>query len=149
MTMTVQTFVIDGKLLGRNEREYLARSHWAKANAEKKRETELAAWAAKQAGLKPIDRPCEVSIIYREQDQHYKNGKRKKRRDVDNVQDGCKPILDGLVRAGILPDDSPEWVRRVIPTVIYGDVEPHITVALMDYEPNRVIHFTPVMEEGA
>ncbi len=135
-------FVIEGKLLGRNERESLARSHWAKASAEKKRETELVAYLASK--LSPINEPCEVSIIYHEQVSFFKNGKRKKLRDVDNIHDGAKPILDGLVKAGIIPDDSPEWVRRVIPSVQYVTDNPHITVAVMGYEPNRAVHFPPV-----
>lgn len=30
--------------------------------------------------------------------------------DVDNLVGGCKPLVDALVTAGVLVDDSPEWV---------------------------------------
>lgn len=142
--MSVQTFEIPGRLLGRNEREALARSHWSKSNAVKRDETTLAMACAMEAGLKPVSGPVDVSVIFREQVNFFKNGKRKKPRDADNIQDGCKPILDGLVKAGVIPDDGPDWVRRVIPTVKYVRDDPKITVVVMDYEPVRRVVYPPV-----
>ncbi len=34
-----------------------------------------------------------------------------RRRDEDNFRTGCKPIIDGLVRAGVIPDDSVQWIE--------------------------------------
>jgi hypothetical protein len=31
-------------------------------------------------------------------------------RDADNLAGGCKNLLDGLSKAGLIPDDSPEYV---------------------------------------
>jgi len=142
--MCVQTFEIPGRFLGRNEAERLARSHWSKANEVKREETETAMLYAKQAGLNPVQGPVDVSIVFCEQVKFYRNGRRKELRDVDNVYGAAKPILDGLVKAGILPDDNPEWVRRVLPTVKYVTEDPHITVSIMQYEPNRRVTYTPV-----
>lgn len=36
-----------------------------------------------------------------------------RRRDADNPAPTCKAIQDGLVDAGIWPDDTPEWVETL------------------------------------
>jgi crossover junction endodeoxyribonuclease RusA len=36
-----------------------------------------------------------------------------RRRDSDNPAPTCKSILDGLVDAGVFPDDTPEWVETL------------------------------------
>lgn len=33
--------------------------------------------------------------------------------DRDNIASRCKPILDGIVHAGLIPDDGPQHVRSV------------------------------------
>lgn len=33
--------------------------------------------------------------------------------DVGAIIEGCKPIVDGLVVAGVLPDDKPAFVRGI------------------------------------
>lgn len=139
-----QTFEIPGRFLGRNETEKLARTHYTKAAEAKKDETELAMDYAKKAKLRRVTVPSEVAIIFVEQIRYFKNGKAKKLRDVDNVMGAAKPILDGLVAAGVLPDDGPYWVRRVIPTVKYEPDNPHVTVSVMDYEPYRIVYYQPV-----
>ena len=35
------------------------------------------------------------------------------RRDPDNQSFGAKMILDGLVKAGVLPDDSRKWIAEI------------------------------------
>ena len=142
--VSAQTFEIPGRFLGRNEAERLARSHWSKASEVKREETETVMLYARKAGIKPVMKPVEVSIVFSEEVKFYKNGKRKKIRDVDNVMGACKPILDGLVKANVLPDDNPDWVRRVIPVVKYVRNGPHITVTIMEYEPFRRVVYPPV-----
>ena len=139
-----QTFEIPGRFLGRNEAEKLARTHWSKANDVKREETDAVMLCAKQAGLKPVEGPVDVSVVFCEEVRFFKNGKRKKPRDVDNIHIGEKPILDGLVKAGVIPDDGPDWVKRVIPVVKYVRDNPHITVTVMDYEPFRRVAYPPV-----
>lgn len=142
--MKAQKFTIPGMTLGRNEMELLARSHWSKASKEKKLETEYAMACIKSAKVKPVETPCEVTVVFVEQVTFFKNGKRKKLHDVDNRIAGLKPILDALVRCGIIPDDGPEFVRRVIPIVKYTTGKPYIKVAIMPYEPHRRVTFAPV-----
>lgn len=142
--MREQRFRIDGAYIGRNEAEKLARSHWSRASEVKRDETENAMLCAKGAGLKPVDGPVDVMVEFCEQVKFTKRGKRKKPRDCDNVQGAVKPILDGLVSAGVLPDDGPDWVKRVLPVVRYVRDDPHITVAVMPYSPRRTITYLPV-----
>jgi Holliday junction resolvase RusA-like endonuclease len=43
-----------------------------------------------------------------------------RRRDLDNVSGSRKFILDALVKAGVLPDDSPKYVRAFTDTFGYA-----------------------------
>ncbi len=141
----VQRFRIDGAYLGRNESERLARSHWSRANEVKRDETETAMWCAKEAGLRPVTYPVDVLVEFSEQVKFYKNGNRKKPRDADNVQGAIKSIVDGLVKAGIVKDDGPDYVKRVIPIVRYVREDPHITVVVAKYKPRRTLTYLPVV----
>lgn len=46
---------------------------------------------------------------------------RKKPGDVDGIS--AKAAIDGLVKAGILPDDSPKWVQSILFTQEKGKEE--------------------------
>ena len=58
-----------------------------------------------------FDSPVNLEII------HY----RQRATDVD----GCsaKAAIDGIVAAGILPDDSPEWIKQITTRVVKSKVE--------------------------
>ncbi len=78
------------------------KNRWMGANLKRK-ETRRCAIAA--SILPKISKPVELRISWVECD---------KRRDIDNVAaGGTKVLLDGLVAAGILPDDSRRWVRAI------------------------------------
>lgn len=70
----------------------------------KKKWTDLVAWEVKAAGLGRLDQPVTVLFRWVEKDR---------RRDRDNVAAAKKFILDGLVVAGVLPNDTAKWVRGV------------------------------------
>ena len=63
---------------------------------------ELVAWCAKAARIKPIESPVRLHITWYEQNA---------KRDHDNVSFGIKFVQDGLVKAGILQDDGPRYVK--------------------------------------
>lgn len=46
----------------------------------------------------------------------------KRRRDPSNLMPTQKAMLDELVKAGAWPDDSPEYVLELMPTVHVGDL---------------------------
>ncbi|RLP70894.1 hypothetical protein D9V30_00205 [Mycetocola reblochoni] len=41
------------------------------------------------------------------------------RRDVDNIVPTLKALADGLVDAGIAPDDTPQFMDKRMPVIIY------------------------------
>lgn len=47
----------------------------------------------------------------------------KRKRDTDNLQPTLKPIYDGLVKAGIVPDDSPKFMDKPQPQIVLVDRE--------------------------
>ena len=73
----------------------------------KKKWTRAVAKAAKV--MDPIDYPVRVEFVWVE-------GNR--RRDLDNISAATKFVLDGIVEAGILIDDSQKWVRSLHHTVV-------------------------------
>lgn len=49
------------------------------------------------------------------------------RRDDENPVATLKPWCDGLVDAGLVPDDTPEFMGKSMPQVRYDrEVEPHV-----------------------
>jgi len=44
----------------------------------------------------------------------------RRRRDPSNLMPTQKAIIDELVRCGVWPDDNPEWVTEMMPTVGVG-----------------------------
>ena len=51
--------------------------------------------------MKPIDYPVEIGFTW------YYSG----RHDFDNIRFAAKYIEDGIVKAGLLPNDNQQWVR--------------------------------------
>lgn len=45
--------------------------------------------------------------------------KDKRRRDADNLVPTLKALCDGLVDAGIVPDDTPEYMVKHMPVIVY------------------------------
>ena len=41
----------------------------------------------------------------------------KRRRDTDNLVGMLKPICDGIVDAGVVPDDTPEFMVKEMPVI--------------------------------
>lgn len=48
----------------------------------------------------------------------------KRRRDVDNTVATLKPLCDGLVDAGVVPDDTPEFMDKRMPRIIHNPHQP-------------------------
>ena len=96
------------------------RNRWV-GNGIKRKNTELAAFAA--MALRPILVPVRIEIKWIERD---------KRRDLDNVSFAIKFILDGIVEAGKLPNDTREFVTGI--NHIFPDpdkINPRIEVFLI------------------
>ena len=98
----IQSFLYPGRLPGMNEIIAASKAHRMAYSTEKKRLTDEICLLAMVAKLKPVTGAVIIRMHW-----HEPNG----RRDVDNVTAGQKFILDGLVAAKVLPDDSRKWVR--------------------------------------
>ena len=132
--------------MGLNEYTAAARAHWGRGAQAKAEETERCRWAIREAGLVPYTKPVEVRIEWVE-------GRRKNGavRDLDNIRAGAKFILDALVLEGVIPNDSPRWVRGIYDTYKFNAEKPRVTVALDVYSPEgRRVIYAPItgVEEG-
>ena len=80
-----------------------AKRHWAGYARLKRRHTETVALLALAAGCQRVRQPVTLAFVWYLPDR---------RLDPDNaVAGGVKVIADGLVAAGVLPDDSQAWIR--------------------------------------
>lgn len=137
-----QRFNIKGRLMGRNEHDYLNRSHWAKGRKAKEDEQAKVMAAILAARLEPMEGPVEVGVTFIE--GKAKNGKL---RDPDNIESGgIKVILDALKECGIIPDDNPRIVRNLFFRFAYNATNPHVEVEIMTYSPEgRSVWYPPVI----
>ena len=103
-TSSPRTIVYEGRFPSLNEVLQLAKTHWSVYSKEKERLTTAVAWEAKAAKLRPCTSPVRVTFTWMEANR---------RRDVDNISHGCKYVLDGLVEASVLEDDSPKYVSEI------------------------------------
>ena len=78
--------------------------HWAKNAAENKTLREWAGWAAVEAKVGDLS---PVTIIFQ------LTTRTAHRVDVDACQGASKPIIDGLVDAGVMPDDNGDHVKSI------------------------------------
>jgi crossover junction endodeoxyribonuclease RusA len=121
--MTI-TFPQPAELLNMNDR-----LHWAKkariVNAWRtatKWGTHAARGAQQFHGLPPSTVTITLPV------------KGNRRRDPANYYATVKPIVDGLVDAGLWPDDTPEWVTTTEPVLDPTAAEVTVTVTLRDIE---------------
>jgi len=95
-------FDIPGRLPGTNEIVVAAKSHFGAYAKMKDEYTNAVAWLAKK--LPKFER-VDIVITWHEPNL---------KRDIDNIAGGTKFILDGLVRAGTIPDDSQRYINSIV-----------------------------------
>ena len=120
----MQKLIIKGKLPSRNQAEFAARSHWSTGSRFKKRYTEFVYWVCKQQRLFPVSGRVKITITFYEQNL---------RRDSDNVISANKYILDGLVMAGIIQNDTKKCVELYINPVELDRENPRIEVEIEEF----------------
>lgn len=100
--MTVLTFPWERPPLNANQR-----LHWAKKASLTKNIRESARlWARK---LPKAQEHITVQLVWVVTDR--------RRRDSDNIYPTFKAMCDGLVDAGIVPDDTPEYMTKLAPII--------------------------------
>ena len=95
-------------------------NRWAKADLTRniRRATKLLAHRIPALGK------IHVSLVWVVKDRIRRDG-------GENVAPTMKPMIDGLVDAGIVVDDSPQYVIRDMPTVLYEKgATPHMELRI-------------------
>lgn len=114
---------IEGGFPSLNDYIRVVNANRFKGNAMKQECTSLAAWAAKAARMPRFSRPVTVRFTWVE---------RNRRRDLDNVAFGKKFVLDGLVAAGVIGNDTPQYVTGFEDKFEYDGRNPRIIVEVTD-----------------
>lgn len=97
------------------------RLHWLEQRARARTLREAAAWTAKNAKL---GQHKHISVQL-----HYATGDNR-RRDTDNLVPTMKPAVDGLVDAGVVPDDDPAHVTTIMPAIHNGPGKRRLWLAI-------------------
>lgn len=85
------------------------RQHWhVKRRVSRALRDEAHAWA-RLAFRAPLQARIAVTLHYVPKDS--------RRRDADNLVATSKPLVDGLVDAGVVPDDTPQWLDHRMPVI--------------------------------
>lgn len=84
------------------------REHWRKKARRVKASRETAAWLLRSAHIPPLGH-VRIELHYAPRDA--------RRRDEDNYVATLKVCADALQDAGIVPDDTPTWVTKVMPVI--------------------------------
>lgn len=102
------------------------RLHWAKKAALTKQVRAASFWAAKDASIPTCDR-VRVTLTW--------FVRTTTRRDSDNVVPTLKALCDGLVDAGVVDDDTPLWMEKVMPVIAYRPGQPASMQLLIEVIP--------------
>lgn len=81
-----------------------ARLHFQQRNRMTKALIYEVGWLVKQHNIPNLDRRCEIQLVWVVNDR--------RRRDNDNPDPTLKALADGLVRARVLTDDTPDLVTK-------------------------------------
>lgn len=111
---------IQGTMPGLNDFLAAVNKHRLLGNKMKQEQTERVAWAAKTQ-LPVFTRQIKFTVVYREKNR---------KRDKDNIAFAKKFILDGLVVAGRIPNDTWEWIDGWTEAFVVDANDPGITVII-------------------
>lgn len=118
-------FEIPGRLPGFNEIIEAAKRNPHEYARMKETYTAMVAWLAKKL---PRFEKVALVITWYEPDH---------RRDPDNIMAGQKFILDGLVAAGTIPNDSQKYVWGIVHRFKVDRKNPRVEVEIVDVEKNE------------
>jgi len=115
-------FDIEGRLPGLNEMIEAAKSHFGAYASMKQTYTDMVAWLAKKL---PKYKYEQVNIIITWYEPNEK-------RDPDNIMAGQKFILDALVHAGVIPNDSQKYIAGIVHRFRVDKRRPRVEVEIID-----------------
>lgn len=111
--------VIPGRMPGLNDYVRAERANRYVASTMKRQQTERAGVLAVEQGMPQFSGTVDITFTWVEQNR---------RRDMDNVAFAKKFILDGLVRAGVIHDDTPRYIGSLTDRFAYDSRHPRIEV---------------------
>jgi Holliday junction resolvase RusA-like endonuclease len=114
-------FKIPGRLPGLNEIIDAAKSHFGEYATMKETYTSIVGWYAKK--LPRYTKKVAIIITWYEPNR---------RRDIDNIMAGQKFILDGLVQAGTIPNDSQRYIAGILHKFSVNAENPRIEVEVVE-----------------
>ena len=114
---------ITGELPGLNEIIDAAKSHFGAYATMKGIHTDAVCWLTMRAPR--LTRPIEATITWYAKD---------KRRDPDNVMAGQKFIFDGLVKAGVIPNDTWQYIKGIKHRFEIDRKNPRVEVRVVEIE---------------
>lgn len=112
---------IPGRMPGLNDYSDAERKHRQLAAKMKAAETNLVALCARS--LPVFHHPIHLTIVYREPNR---------KRDKDNIAFAKKFILDGLVMAGKIPNDTWAWIDGWSESFVVDTKDPGISVMIKE-----------------
>lgn len=118
------TLTLPGKWPSLNQYIAAERTHRMAGAKMKAEYTDIAYFACISQNLPLFKRPVKIHFVW------YSTNRRM---DTDNIR-WCKPILDGLVLAGVLPDDSQRWVQQLSDTFLVDKDNPRVEVEIKEVE---------------
>lgn len=118
-------FYIEGRLPGLNDMIDAAKRGKGKYqpySMMKQTYTDMVAWLAKKL---PKYEQVNIIITWYEPNE---------KRDPDNIMAGQKFILDALVHAGVIPNDSQKYIQGILHRFRVDRENPRIEVEILDME---------------
>lgn len=99
------------------------RMHY-RTKAQWTRQIRTTAWAEALRHRVPVLARCSVQLWYAPRDRRV--------RDEDNLMATAKPLYDGLVDAGIVPDDGPAFMLKPSPRIVPPDGRPRLWLVVTE-----------------
>ena len=119
------SFTIPGRFPSLNEYIDAERTFKLKAASMKRKHTDRVCELAQMSDVPIFREPVFIVVSWIEKDR---------RRDPDNIRFGMTFILDGLVKAGVIPNDTQRWVRGIEDRYFVDKEKPRVIVTLFDSE---------------
>jgi Holliday junction resolvase RusA-like endonuclease len=113
--------IILGRLPSLNDYIQAERSNRYAGAKMKKDYTSMIYWLCREQKLEARLKPCHITFKWYEAN---------KKRDLDNIAYGKKFCIDGLVKAGILYNDTQEWVKGFTDEFYIDKDNPRIIVEI-------------------
>ena len=113
-----QTFMVEGRFCSLNE---FYRMNPYEQGKVKREHDERVALAAKAARIRPAKGRIRYHVHWVEENR---------RRDLDNVAFGKKFVQDGLVKAGIIPNDTHHEIAGFSDGFSYDSKHPRIIITI-------------------